>query len=59
MAKYRVLEKSVIGSGIVEAGEIIDYDGESEGAPGANLELITEKSGRAKAKSADDDIGGE
>ena len=40
MARYKVLVDSVIGSGIVKAGEIIEYDGESEGTPGSNLELI-------------------
>ena len=30
----------MIGSGLVKAGEIIEYDGVSEGKPGANLELI-------------------
>ena len=40
MAKYKVLQDSVIGSGLVKAGEIIEYDGVSEGKPGANLELI-------------------
>ncbi|MGD0961574.1 MAG: hypothetical protein ABSB19_17330 [Methylomonas sp.] len=38
--KYRVLQDSVIGSGLVKAGEIIEYDGVSEGKPGANLELL-------------------
>lgn len=34
--KYRVLVKSFINNAIVEAGELVDYDGK----PGSNLELI-------------------
>ena len=44
MAKYRVLEKSFIGDAIVEAGAIVDYDGE----PSSNLEPIK------KARKGDD-----
>jgi hypothetical protein len=36
MAKYRVLVKSYVNSSIVEAGEIVEYDGK----PGSNMELI-------------------
>jgi hypothetical protein len=36
MAKYRVLVKSYINSTIVEAGEVVEYDGK----PGSNLELV-------------------
>ena len=43
MAKYKVLADSVIGPGLVKAGEIIEYDGVSEGKPGDNLELIVEE----------------
>ena len=42
MPKYEVLQDSVIGSGIVKAGTIIEYDGKSEGEPGDNLRLIKE-----------------
>lgn len=38
MAKYRVLAKSYINSSIVEAGEVVEYDG----TPGKALELIEE-----------------
>lgn len=40
MAQYKVLVDSVIGSGLVKAGSIIEYDGKSEGKPGANLQLV-------------------
>jgi hypothetical protein len=40
MAQYRVLVDSVIGSGLVKAGTVIEYDGKTEGRPGANLELV-------------------
>ena len=40
MAKYEVLADSVIGHGLVKAGSVIEYDGKSEGAPGANLRLL-------------------
>lgn len=53
MARYRVLEDSVIGHGLVKAGEIIEYDGKSEGTPGRNLELIPEKLPRRKTPAAD------
>ena len=49
MAKYKVLVKSVIGSGIVEAGAIIDYDGESEGVPSENLALIPDSDSKGKS----------
>jgi hypothetical protein len=40
MAQYRVLVDSAIGTGLVKAGTIIEYDGKSEGKPGPNLELV-------------------
>jgi len=40
MAQYRVLVDTAIGNGLVKAGSVIEYDGKSEGKPGANLELI-------------------
>lgn len=45
MAKYKVLERSFINNAIVEAGEIVEYDGE----PSSNLAKLT----KAEAKSAD------
>ena len=36
MPKYKVLEKSFINNSIVEAGEIVEYQGQ----PGNNLELL-------------------
>lgn len=36
MAKYRVLTKSYINNSIVEAGELVEFDGK----PGSNLELV-------------------
>lgn len=47
MPKYRVLEKSLIGNSIVEAGEEVDYDG----LPSANLEPLDDE-GRAKFEEA-------
>ena len=43
MPKYKVLEKSLIGNEIFEAGSIVDYDG----LPAENLEPQCEK-GEAK-----------
>ncbi|MDD4915730.1 MAG: hypothetical protein PHW13_11920 [Methylococcales bacterium] len=51
MAQYEVLADSVIGSGLVKAGAIIEYDGKSEGKPGANLRLV--KSAVRTAKVVD------
>lgn len=45
MTQYRVLERSLIGNEIKEAGEMCEYDG----LPGANLEPIDDE-GRAKAQ---------
>lgn len=45
MPKYRVLEKSLIGNEIHEAGAIVDYDG----LPAENLEPMC-KEGEAKYK---------
>lgn len=60
MAKYRTLSKSYINSAIVEAGEIVEYDGK----PGSNLELVegdkpeTKPKGKTKgAAPADSDAG--
>lgn len=47
MAKYRVLEKSFIGNTIVEAGEVVEYDGR----PGSNLELIEDAPAKPKGKA--------
>lgn len=47
MAKYEVLVDSVILGRVVKAGEVIEYDGKSEGKPGANLRLV--KTGGAAA----------
>jgi hypothetical protein len=46
MAKYRVLTKSFINNAIVEAGDVVDYDGK----PGSNLELIEGDKPEVKAK---------
>lgn len=50
MAKYKVLVQSFINNKIVEAGEIVEYDGR----PGTNLEPIEPKKmaqpDRAKTK---------
>lgn len=43
MPKYKVLEKSLIGNQIYEAGEIAEYDG----LPSENLEALDDE-GRAK-----------
>ena len=48
MAKYKVLELSFINNAIVDAGAVIEYDGE----PGPNLELI-EEAKPAKTKAAE------
>lgn len=42
MAWYRVLERSFINNAMVDAGEIVEYDGKAS----ANLELI--KKGHSK-----------
>lgn len=47
MPKYRVLEKSLIGNSIFEAGAEVDYDG----LPSGNLEPLDD-AGRAKAAEA-------
>lgn len=46
MAKYRVLTKSFINNTIVEAGDVVEYDGK----PGSNLELVEGDKPEAKAK---------
>lgn len=46
MAKYRVLTKSFINNAIVEAGELVEYDG----TPGSNLELVEGDKPDAKSK---------
>lgn len=46
MAKYRVLTKSHINNAIVEAGEVVEYDGK----PGSNLELVEGDKPDAKVK---------
>lgn len=46
MAKYRVLTKSFINNTIVEAGDVVEYDGK----PGSNLELVEADKPEAKAK---------
>lgn len=43
MAKYRVKEKSYIGTRICEAGDVVDYDGK----PGSNLEPVEEEPPKA------------
>lgn len=47
MPKYRVLEKSLIGATIVEAGDEVEYDG----LPSGNLEPLCDE-GRARAEEA-------
>jgi hypothetical protein len=59
MAKYRVLVDSVIGSGLVKARTIIEYDGKSEGKPGPNLELVKASKGAPVPTLDDGDLGGE
>lgn len=46
MAKYRTLTKSFINNAIVEAGELVEYDG----TPGSNLELVEAEKPEAKPK---------
>jgi cytochrome c biogenesis protein ResB len=46
MAKYRVLTKSFINNTIVEAGDVVEYDGKA----GTNLELVEGDKPEAKAK---------
>lgn len=48
MPKYRVLEKSFIENKLVEAGAVIDYDGEAS----SNLEPLSKKEAKA-AEEAD------
>lgn len=48
MPKYYVLAKSFINNTIVEAGEVVDYDGK----PGSNLELVQDKKPDAPKKGA-------
>lgn len=50
MAQYKVLEKSFIGNSLVEAGAIVEYDGE----PGPNLEAVGGKKGKGKAAPVED-----
>ena len=52
MPHYRVLQKSFIGTKLVEEGEIVEYDGE----PSDNLELVqAEKpAGKRKPSAADE-----
>lgn len=47
MAQYEVLEKSFINNRIVEAGEVVEYDGE----PGPNLKAF--KKGKKVEAPAD------
>lgn len=42
MAQYKVLEKSFIGNRLVDAGEVIEFDGEA----GPNLEAIKQAKGK-------------
>lgn len=53
MAKYRIPEKSFIDNRIVEAGEVIDYDGEN---PGSEWKKLTVK--ELAKKAADEEPGG-
>lgn len=55
MAKYRVTERSFINNRLVEAGEIVDYDGE----PAGNLEAVkdeAESKAKGKASTKADDL---
>jgi hypothetical protein len=52
MAQVRVLQKSYIGSRIVEEGEIVEYDGEIAD----NLELV--KKGKKGADASASDTSG-
>jgi len=54
MAKYKVLEKSFINGSLVEAGAVVDYEGDASG----NLELIEEKAPK-KGKAAAADVSDE
>jgi hypothetical protein len=47
MAKYRTLTKSFINNAIVEAGELVEYDG----VPGSNLELVEGEAPKAAPKT--------
>ena len=49
MPKYRVLEKSYIGSAIREVGDSVEY----EGKPGKALELIAEAPAEQKLTAAE------
>jgi hypothetical protein len=46
MAKYRTLTKSFINNAIVEAGQIVEFDGKA----GSNLELIDDEKPEIKTK---------
>ena len=48
MAKYTVLEKSFINGSLVEAGTVVEYDGEASG----NLELVEEAAPKKGKKAA-------
>lgn len=55
MAKYKVLQKSFINGSLVEAGTVVEYDGQASD----NLDLIEEvapKKGKKAAAVVDDEL---
>lgn len=59
MAKYEVLVDSVIGSGVVKAGAVIEYDGKSEGKPGSHLRLVRDVPGPVATEAVGGGVEGE
>ena len=55
MAQYRVLRTSFINNVIVEAGQIIDFDGEASD----NLEAIKGKRSKAAVEPSVDEFSGQ
>lgn len=49
MAQYKVLEKSFIGNRLVDAGEVVEFDGEA----GPNLEAVKPAKGKKAEAPAD------
>ena len=51
MAKYKVLEESFFAGGLVQAGDVVEYNGKGHGKLGANFELIREALPKARDKA--------
>jgi hypothetical protein len=60
VAKYRVLEKSYIGSSIRNVGEIVDIEFTDGGVAGPNLELLdAPKKAKKPTKAVETDDSGD